>query len=66
MGDDHEGGPLPQLPALALPDLAAVEDVHVALVEVVPVRVELARVAAVQAGVADLSNDRSVHSWPRV
>ena len=39
VSDDHDGAPVPHLEVAALSDLAAVEHIHVAFVEVVPVAV---------------------------
>ena len=64
MTDHHDGRPLHHvvLPA-TLADHAAPEHVHVAVVEVVPVRVQVAGVAAVQVHVTNLSCELTIHSW---
>ena len=59
----HDGGPVPHVKLVALPDHAAPEHVHVAVVEVIPVRVQVAGVAAVKASVTNLSGELTVHSF---
>ena len=62
VADHHDGGPVPHVKLVALADHFAPEGVHVSVIEVVPVRVQVAGVAAVQASVTNLSGELTVHS----
>ena len=62
VSDNENCSTVSQLRSLTLTDHAAIEDVHVSLVKVVPVWVNVTSVAAVETRVANLHRECSVHS----